>query len=219
MNQVDISVVVPVFNEEQSINPFLDRVIPVLENIGTYEIIFSADPCTDRTLEIIEFEATKNSSVGLISFSRRFGQPTATLVGIQSSSGKSCLVIDVDLQDPPELISDLHKELCKGYDVVYAQRISRKGETLVKRFVSWIGYKVINRVSEINIPKNTGDFRIMNRRVVEQLCRFNESNAFLRGLVAYIGFNFIASSWPLSLLFTFIVMGLGAARPPTASPP
>jgi dolichol-phosphate mannosyltransferase len=122
-------------------------------------------------------------------FSRRFGQPAATMAGILTCSGATCVVIDVDLQDPPELISELHAKLKEGYEVVYAKRRSRKGETLVKRVISYVGYWIINKVSEVKIPRNTGDFRIMSRRVIEELRRLNETHGFLRGLVAYVGFK------------------------------
>ena len=122
-------------------------------------------------------------------FSRRFGQPAATMAGIFCSRGEACVVIDVDLQDPPELIMAMHEKLREGYEVIYAKRISRKGETLLKRVISHVGYSVINKLTDINIPRNTGDFRIMSRRVVEELMRLNETHGFLRGLVAYVGFS------------------------------
>jgi len=104
-------------------------------------------------------------------------------------TGDTCVVIDVDLQDQPELIEQLHAKLAEGCDVVYAKRRSRKGETLIKRIISYFGYAVINRLSDVQIPRNTGDFRIMTRRVIEELRRLNESHGFLRGLVAYVGFR------------------------------
>ena len=111
------------------------------------------------------------------------------MAGILSCTGETCVVIDVDLQDPPELIEQLFAKLKEGYEVVYAKRRSRKGETLVKRLISYFGYAAINRLSDVQIPRNTGDFRIMTRRVIEELRRLNESHGFLRGLVAYVGFK------------------------------
>lgn len=122
-------------------------------------------------------------------FSRRFGQPAATMAGILSCTGDACVVIDVDLQDQPELIESMYAKLAEGYEVVYAKRRSRKGETLLKRIISHFGYSLINRFSDVQIPRNTGDFRIMTRRVIEELRRLNESHGFLRGLVAYVGFK------------------------------
>jgi dolichol-phosphate mannosyltransferase len=110
------------------------------------------------------------------------------MAGIALSKGDVCVVIDVDLQDPPEVITELHAKMKEGFDVVYAKRRSRKGETLVKRFISWVGYGVINRLSDVEIPRNTGDFRMMSRRVCDELNSLNEGHGFLRGLVAFIGF-------------------------------
>lgn len=186
---VAISVVVPVYNEEDSIEPFLARTVPVLEKIGPYEIIFCLDPCTDRTEEAIRAAARANPRIGLLVFSRRVGQPAATLAGIFNCRGDACAVIDVDLQDPPEVIADLHGRLAEGFEVVYGRRRSRRGETLPKRLVSWAGYKVINRIASVDIPRNTGDFRIMSRRAVEELRWLSESHGFLRGMVALVGFR------------------------------
>ena len=186
---VDLSVVVPVYKEEDNIRPFLARLEPVLARISEdYEILFCLDPSPDRTEEVITKEIERNRRIKLIVFSRRFGQPAATLAGIALAKGQATCVIDVDLQDPPELIAALHAKLIEGYDVVYAKRRSRQGETLVKRAVSWVGYGVINRLGDVAIPRNTGDFRIMSRRVCDELNRLHEGHGFLRGLVAYVGF-------------------------------
>lgn len=183
-----ISVVVPVYKEEANIRPFLERTIPVLERIGTYEILFCLDPSPDRTAEVISAEIARNPGIGLLVFSRRFGQPAATMAGILNCRGAWCAVIDVDLQDPPELIDALYRKALEGFDVVTARRSSREGETLVKRAVSRFGYRLINQIAEVPIPRNTGDFRIMKRRVVEELRGLSESHGFLRGLVSLVGF-------------------------------
>ncbi len=186
---VDISVVVPVYKEEANIGPFLERMEPVLEAISPrYEILFCLDPSPDRTEEVVQAEIQRNPRIKLVVFSRRFGQPAATMAGISLARGDVCAVIDVDLQDPPELVAQMHARMQGGYDVVYAKRRSREGETLVKRVVSWAGYKVIARLGEVQIPRDTGDFRIMSRRVVEELKALSEGHGFLRGLVAYVGF-------------------------------
>jgi len=162
----------------------------VLLKLGkSYEIIFALDPSPDRTEEIILEEIKRNGNIKLVVFSRRFGQPAATMAGILTCSGDACVAIDVDLQDQPELIEPLYNKLMEGYEVVYAKRRSRKGETLLKRWISHVAYAVINRLSDVQIPRNTGDFRIMTRRVIEELRRLNESHGFLRGLVAYVGFK------------------------------
>ncbi|MBF0504462.1 MAG: glycosyltransferase family 2 protein [Candidatus Omnitrophica bacterium] len=187
---VNISVVVPVYKEESNIRPFLSRIEKTLIQMGkSYEIIFTLDPSPDHTEEIILEEINRNQNIKLMVFSRRFGQPAATMAGILSCLGETCVVIDVDLQDQPELIKEMYAKLKEGYEVVYAKRRSRKGETLLKRFITYIGYSLINRLSDVKIPRNTGDFRIMTRRVIEELRRLNESHGFLRGLVAYVGFK------------------------------
>lgn len=188
--KIDISVIVPVYKEEANIHPFLERTEAVMAKMEIgYEIIFALDPSPDRTEDVILEEINRNPNIKLLVFSRRFGQPAATMAGILTCQGKTCVIIDVDLQDQPELIADLHAKLQEGYEVVYAKRRSRKGETLTKRMISYFGYAVINQLSDIQIPRNTGDFRIMTRRVIDELRRLNESHGFLRGLVAYVGFK------------------------------
>lgn len=185
-----ISIVVPVYKEALIIKSFLARIEPVLNQMGlTYEILFCLDPSPDNTQEIIQAEINRNPNIKLILFSRRFGQPAATMAGILTCSGETCVVIDVDLQDPPELIVEMAAKLKEGYEVVYAKRRSRKGETLFKRCIAYLGYKAINKLTDVKIPQNTGDFRIMTRRVMDELKNLNESHGFLRGLVAYIGFK------------------------------
>jgi polyisoprenyl-phosphate glycosyltransferase len=185
-----ISVIVPVYKEAGNIKPFLARMEPVLNKANfSYEILFCLDPSPDNTEEIIQTEINHNPNIKLITFSRRFGQPAATMAGILHCVGETCVIIDVDLQDPPELIETLYKKMQEGYEVVYAKRRSRKGETGLKRIISYLGYKLINTLSDVQIPRNTGDFRIITRRVIEELRRLNESHGFLRGLVAYVGFK------------------------------
>ncbi|CBE67993.1 MAG: glycosyltransferase family 2 protein [Candidatus Methylomirabilis oxygeniifera] len=186
----DLSVVVPVYKEEANVPPFLERLEAVLKRMGgSYEILFCLDPSPDRTEEVIMRAIDRNPNIKLLVFSRRFGQPAATMAGLLMCHGASCAVIDVDLQDPPELIGDMYKKLLDGYEVVYAKRRSRKGETLIKRIVARMGYWLIARLSDVEIPRDTGDFRIMTRRVIEELRRLNEMHGFLRGLVAYVGFR------------------------------
>ncbi len=187
---VELSIIVPVYKEEANIHPFLQRTEAVMEKMRvSYEIVFSLDPSPDNTECVILEEINRNANIKLLVFSRRFGQPAATMAGILTCKGETCVVIDVDLQDQPELIEHLYAKLSEGYEVVYAKRRSRKGETLIKRIISYFGYAVINRLSDNKIPRNTGDFRIMTRRVIEELRRLNESHGFLRGLVAYVGFK------------------------------
>jgi polyisoprenyl-phosphate glycosyltransferase len=187
---IEISVIVPVYKEEGNIDEFLRRVTPILENLSeAFEIIFALDPSPDRTEEKILEARNRDDRIKLLRFSRRFGQPFATLAGLAYAGGQAVIVIDVDLQDPPELISMMVEKWREGFDVVYAQRRTREGETWIKKLVSEVGYKVINRIADVEIPKNTGDFRLMSRRVVNELKRLKECHGFLRGMVALVGFR------------------------------
>jgi polyisoprenyl-phosphate glycosyltransferase len=185
-----LTVIVPVYKEEGNIDEFLRRIVPILGSVTeAFEIIFALDPSPDRTEEKILAARKSDRRIKLLKFSRRFGQPFATLAGLQYSCGEAVVVIDVDLQDPPELIIQMFEKWREGYDVVYAQRRTREGETWIKKVVSEIGYKVINRIAEVEIPKNTGDFRLMSRRVVNEINRLKECHGFLRGMVALAGFR------------------------------
>lgn len=193
MTDCKLSIVVPVYKEEININPFLARIEQVLgENGWNYEILFCLDPSPDNTYSTIKENMKRNSSIKLIQFSRRFGQPAATMAGILNCTGDICIAIDVDLQDPPEVIPQLVEKWEEGYDVVFAQRTTRDGETFIKKIVAKVGYKVINSASEVEIPINTGDFRLMNRQVIEELRKLNEHHGFLRGLVGFVGFKQVA---------------------------
>ena len=190
LSNTGLSIVIPVYKEEANIGPFLDRLNPVLKKISeNFEIIFVLDPSPDRTEQVILECSKAGSSIKLIKMSRRFGQPAATMAGLAYSKGKRVVVIDVDLQDPPEVILELNSKMDEGFDVVYATRRTRDGETFIKKIFAKFGYRVINSLSDVQIPKNTGDFRMMSRRVVDEICGLNEKHGFLRGLVAYVGFN------------------------------
>jgi glycosyltransferase involved in cell wall biosynthesis len=185
-----LSVVIPVRNEEENVEPMYRRLAAVLDEIGDkWEIIFSVDPSTDRTEEILGGLCKRDNRVRMLRFSRRFGQPMAILAGMEASSGDAVVVIDCDMQDPPELIPELVRLWREGFDVVYAQRRSRDGETLPKRMVSALGYRAMSHIAEVEIPPNTGEFRLMSRRVVHYVCSFEESHGFLRGLVGLVGFR------------------------------
>jgi len=185
-----LSIVVPVFKEERNVPVFVQRVTPVLAGLTPdYELIFAMDPSPDRTEEVILELVRADPRVKLIKFSRRVGQPMSTLGGMQYAHGRAVIVMDVDLQDPPELIREMVAKWREGFDVVMAQRRSREGETLIKRVVSYVGYKIINRIADVEIPPNTGDFRLMSRRVVDEVNRLSECHGFLRGLVALVGFR------------------------------
>jgi len=189
MSNIDLSIVVPVYNEADNILPFIEKVKNVLKDFQNYEIIFCLDPSNDDSAEIIKKEIESNEKIKLIIFSRRFGQPSATMAGILNCNGKACVIIDVDLQDPPSLIPKLYEKFLEGYDTVLAQRRSREGETFIKKMIAFIGYKIINKISYLDIPRNTGDFRIISRKIIEELKFLSEGHGFLRGLNSFIGYE------------------------------
>ena len=185
-----ISIIIPVYNESQNIKIFLERMVIEIEKItDDYEIIFALDPSTDNTEDVILKAIENNKKIKLLVFSRRFGQSAATMAALKNSKGDRCLIIDCDLQDPPELLSQMYSKMDEGYDVVLAKRKSRKGETLVKKLITSVGYNLINKISDVKIPINSGDFRLISKKIVNFLNEFDEPNAFLRGLVAYVGFK------------------------------
>jgi len=189
-NQIDLSIIAPMFNEESNIDHFFETLIPVLEPLGlTYEIICIDDGSRDRTLEKILGYHQRNPRIKVISFSRNFGKEIALTAGLHHSNGKAIIPIDTDLQDPPELIEGMVEKWREGYDVVYAVRRRRLGESSFKRFTANIFYRFINCISDTPIPKDTGDFRLFDRRVVKELNRIPERTRFMKGLFAWVGFK------------------------------
>jgi len=187
---MQLSIIVPVYREEGNIPEFLRRLREIVDPLVTdYELIFSLDPSPDRTEEVILEARTRDERIKLLKFSRRVGQPMATLAGMQYSTGDAVIVMDVDLQDPPELIGAMLAKWREGYEVVLPQRRQRTGEPWIKRVVAGAGYKVINKIADVQIPPNTGDFRLMSRRVVTEVVKLRESHGFLRGMVAVVGFK------------------------------
>jgi dolichol-phosphate mannosyltransferase len=187
---MQLSLVVPVYKEEGNIPEFLRRIRGVLDGVTQdYEIIFSLDPSPDRTEDVILEARASDERIKLLKFSRRFGQPMATLAGMQYASGEAVIVMDVDMQDPPDLVREMVARWREGYDVVLPQRRQRTGEPWLKKVVSETGYKVINKIADVKIPQNTGDFRLMSRRVVNEVVKLRETHGFLRGMVAVVGFK------------------------------
>jgi dolichol-phosphate mannosyltransferase len=185
-----LSLVVPVYREEKNVPEFIRRIGPILGAITQdYEVIFALDPSPDRTEEVILEERARDGRIKLLKFSRRFGQPMASLAGMQYSSGDAVIVMDVDLQDPPELVTAMVAKWREGYDVVLPQRSRRSGEPWIKRLIAETGYKVINKIADVAIPPNSGDFRLMSRRVVNEVVKLRECHGFLRGMVAVVGFK------------------------------
>jgi glycosyltransferase involved in cell wall biosynthesis len=188
-----LSVVIPAYNEQENVAQVYERLSRALDGLALeWELIFSVDPCTDRTEELIVGLCERDARVKMLRFSRRFGQPMATIAGMEAARGDAVVVVDCDLQDPPELIPELVQRWQEGYDVVYAQRRTRAGETLPKRIVSAAGYRLIKRIADVEIPPNTGDFRLMSRRVVDNVVALKEGHGFLRGLVGLVGFRQIS---------------------------
>jgi dolichol-phosphate mannosyltransferase len=183
-------VVCPAYNEAGNVAEFLSRVEAALDKAAVaFEIIFAVDPSTDGTEGLIKQEHARDRRIKMLRLSRRFGQPAATLAGIEHASGDAVIIMDADLQDPPEVIPEMVALWRAGSRIVLARRSTRTGEPMVKRAVARGGYAFLNRFSEVPIPENTGDFRLLDRGVVRELLRYPESGGFLRGLVALVGFE------------------------------
>ncbi|BBB91623.1 MAG TPA: glycosyltransferase family 2 protein [Methylomusa anaerophila] len=185
-----ISVLVPMYNEMNSIEPFFERLLSSLGKINyDYEVICVNDGSTDNTLEMLIDYSKKNNKIKIINFSRNFGKEIAMTAALDYSAGHAVVLLDADLQHPPEVISELINEWNQGYDVVYATRKVRLGESWLKKTTALLFYRIIKKLSDINIPQNTGDFRLMDRRVVEALKKLPERTRFMKGLFAWIGFK------------------------------
>jgi len=184
------SIVAPIYNEEGNIQLLYDRICKVMDSTGeTWELITINDGSRDRSAELIEALAANDSRVKLLSFARNFGHQIAVTAGLNHAAGAAVVVIDADLQDPPELILEMIERWKAGYQVVYAVREERKGESWFKLFTAKLFYRIINRLTEVNIPLDTGDFRLMDERVVAALNAMPEHNRFIRGLTSWIGFK------------------------------
>jgi polyisoprenyl-phosphate glycosyltransferase len=186
-----ISVIIPCFNEEQVIASTLQRVKEVLVEIGQeYEILFINDGSRDNTYSILERFAKTDNTIKLISFSRNFGHQPAVTAGIHSCSGDVAIIIDADLQDPPKLFPEMIKIYReKNCNVVYAVRTQRKGESFFKKLTAKMYYRLINYLSDVKLPKDTGDFRLIDRKVIEEFKKLQEHNKYIRGLISWVGFK------------------------------
>ncbi len=183
-----LSVIVPLYNEEEIVAKTFAVLEQELAGIE-HELIFVNDGSTDRTREILESLLPQTPQNRLVSFSRNFGHQAAFSAGLRHARGRAVVIIDGDLQDPPALIRDMLKKWEEGYQVVYAQRKKRKGETFFKKASAHAFYKILHALTSIDIPMDTGDFRLMDRAVVDQLNALPERNRFLRGLVCWVGFK------------------------------
>lgn len=189
-NRHTLSVIVPVYNEEAVIREFQSRLSDVLDGLSmTIEIIYINDGSSDTTLETLNTMREQDDRIYLLDLSRNFGKELAMTAGLDHACGDAVVIIDADLQDPPELIPDMLDAWQQGFDVVYMKRRSRKGETWFKRFTAYGFYKLISKLGKIKIPENVGDFRLMDRRAVEALCSLREENRFMKGLFAWVGYS------------------------------
>ena len=187
---VELSVLVPVHNEAAGIDEFFARLMPVLTSLGiSYEIICVDDGSTDKSLERLLQFRERIPVLKVISLSRNFGKDIALSAGFEHASGAGVIPIDSDLQDPPELIAEMVAKWRQGYDIVYATRRRREGESFLKRATARYFYRVFDRITDIPIPHDTGDFRLLDRRVVDVLVRLPERTRFMKGLFAWVGFK------------------------------
>ena len=186
-----ISVVVPMYYEEAMVDACYSELKKVLDNLKNYdyEIVFVNDGSKDKTLPLLEKIAKKNKQVKIISLSRNFGHQAAVSAGLKYTSGNAIIIIDADLQDPPKVIPKMIKLWEGGYEVIYGKRKLRKGESFFKLFTAKMYYKFLNHMSSVDIPKDTGDFRLVDRKVVNVMNSLPEHNKFLRGLFSFIGFK------------------------------
>ena len=186
--KVGISIIVPVSNEAEVLPEFHSRIMPVLESLEeSFELLFVDDGSRDGSVEIVSEFADTDHRIGLLALSRNFGKEIAMTAGMDHVSGDAVVIIDADLQDPPELIPELVNNWRAGYDNVFAQRSAREGESALKRGSAHLFYRMINRLSEVPIPKDTGDYRLLSRRAVEDLNQLREQHRFMKGLFAWVG--------------------------------
>ncbi len=218
-----LSIVVPLYNEAANVAPLLERVEAVAERLRAdyeCEIVVVNDGSTDATAAEVRREMERRRHVVLVNLSRNFGHQLAATAGLEIAAGEAVVLMDGDLQDPPELIETFVRKWRQGYDVVYAVRRSRPGESSFKIFTARAFYRIITRLTRISIPLDTGDFRLMSRRVVEALRRSHERHRFLRGMVSWVGFNQTAieydrdvrhsgtTKYPLTKMIRFAMDGI-----------
>ncbi len=187
---MEISVIIPVFNEEKNLAVLHERLVDAVTSVtNNYEFIFVNDGSKDNSLTVIKDLAQKNPQIKYIDFSKNFGHQLAVFAGLEHAKGNVVVIIDADLQDPPELIKDLYAKMKQGYDVVYAKREERIGESWHKIMTAKLFYRFINSMSEVSIPLDTGDYRIISKKINDIIVSMPERNKFLRGQIAWAGFN------------------------------
>lgn len=190
MNEIVCSVVVPVYNEEEVIGETYRRLSEVMKSTGEpYEIIFVNDGSRDSTAALARAICSTDSNVKLIDFSRNFGHQTAITAGMDFACGQAVVVIDADLQDPPEVILEMLAKWREGYEIVYGQRIKREGETVFKKLTAKLFYRFLRSMTDVDIPVDTGDFRLIDRKVCDAMKQISERNRYVRGIVSWLGFK------------------------------
>jgi len=216
-----LSIIIPIFNEERILPELFQRVTDAARSITSdYELIFVNDGSKDKSIDILKQFAKQDKNVKYIDFSRNFGHQIAVSAGLDFSSGQAVVIIDGDLQDPPELIPEMYKKYKEGYPVVYAKRKERKGETPFKKLTAKLFYRILQKLTSIDIPLDTGDFRLIDRKVVDNLKKMTEQNKFLRGQIAWMGYKstyvefirderrFGNTGYPLSRMVKFAIDGI-----------
>ena len=186
-----ITILVPAYNEEESLPLLYERVAKIMDEMQNYEfeLLFVNDGSKDNTLKIIKELREKDKRISYVDFSRNFGKEIAMLAGFDYMQGDSVIILDADLQDPPELIPEMVKYWEEGYDDVYAKRKTRKGETFLKKFTSKMYYKVLQSVTKVPIQKDTGDFRLLDKRCVNALKKMRETDRNSKSMFSWIGYN------------------------------
>ena len=216
-----LSIVVPAFNEQDVLATFHERLSNVLDTLPLEsEILYVNDGSRDGTLEVMKILCAHDKRASILDLSRNFGKEIAMTAGLDHALGDAVIVIDADLQDPPELIPEMVKRWREGWDVVYAQRIERRGESLLKKLTAHWFYRLIQRVGRVRIPENVGDFRLLSRKALDSLLQLREQNRFMKGLFAWIGFPQIGipykrdprfagrSTWDYWRLWNFALDGI-----------
>ena len=221
MSSKTLSIVVPVYNEEKSIRLMYDRLIASMSSISSnFEIIYVNDGSRDNSfLELVKL-SNEDERVKYINFSRNFGHQIAVTAGLDLSKGDAVVIIDGDLQDPPEVIPEMYAKHKEGFEVVYGQRLKRKGESFFKKITAKYFYRILKKITNVNIPVDTGDFRLIDRKIVNDLKNMPEQNKFLRGQIAWLGYRqtsvfferderkFGETGYPFSKMLKFALDGI-----------
>jgi polyisoprenyl-phosphate glycosyltransferase len=214
------SVVVPAFNEAEGIAGFHQRLAAAMDPLGSWEAIYVDDGSNDTTREMVEYLRHDDRHIALVGLSRNFGKEIATTAGLDHAHGEAVIVIDADLQDPPEVIPELVAAWRLGFDMVLARRRARDGETAIKKLTAHVFYRLMRHAGRVRLPEDTGDFRLMSRRVVSAVCELREQHRFMKGLFAWVGFptttvlydraprNIGQTSWNYWSLWNFALEGI-----------